>query len=436
MKKHYNDIVLLKEENLIELNRLIEQEKIIENLMIKAKNGFDDNRELIPKENNLLENIDKLGVQEKSLKKLDNLKKKSDEQKGKLQVENEYTNSLLNMIANERSNIKNTIDCYNENKERLRKINLSFRNIGLNLIENSNKSQNLEEINKGMKEEIIRIKNMINSQKDKVGNLSQSLDRQKNEIVNKKQAVKEKFITLEKVINCNKEDFKTRIIEIEKLKIKKLNNENKINRIILGLDLIKRYNFNKFRYLIEAEKSNKRDITKYLLECEDYTYFKNAKFSFVIDENLNNSQYRHSASIKEEEMNSKNHLQNLKSKFDKLDIEYDEIYNFYTKILNKQHFVKEYLSLFNNKQINLESKKEKYTRIVHDIMSKNYKNFKEIIKSNSKLKTIKKLDLTEFKQNQSQRTYDFNLMDYNKSFYNKCEKMIQVVNSFLNYISS
>jgi len=242
MKKHYNDIVLLKEENLIELNRLIEQEKIIENLMIKAKNGFDDNRELIPKENNLLENIDKLGVQEKSLKKLDNLKKKSDEQKGKLQVENEYTNSLLNMIANERSNIKNTIDCYNENKERLRKINLSFRNIGLNLIENSNKSQNLEEINKGMKEEIIRIKNMINSQKDKVGNLSQSLDRQKNEIVNKKQAVKEKFITLEKVINCNKEDFKTRIIEIEKLKIKKLNNENKINRIILGLDLIKRYN--------------------------------------------------------------------------------------------------------------------------------------------------------------------------------------------------
>ena len=276
MKKHYNDIVLLKEENLIELNRLIEQEKILENLMIKAKNGFDDNRELIPKENNLLENIDKLGVQEKSLKKLDNLKKKSDEQKGKLQVENEYTNSLLNMIANERSNIKNTIDCYNENKERLRKINLSFRNIGLNLIENSNKSQNLEEINKGMKEEIIRIKNMINSQKDKVGNLSQSLDRQKNEIVNKKQAVKEKFITLEKVINCNKEDFKTRIIEIEKLKIKKLNNENKINRIILGLDLIKRYNFNKFRYLIEAEKSNKREYGRAQLRIQkDDVIFKN-----------------------------------------------------------------------------------------------------------------------------------------------------------------
>ena len=47
---------------------------------------------------------------------------------------------------------------------------------------------------------------------------------------------------MEKDIQWQKKEISFKIAETEKMKIKKLNNENTINRIILGLDLIKRLN--------------------------------------------------------------------------------------------------------------------------------------------------------------------------------------------------
>lgn len=48
-------------------------------------------------------------------------------------------------------------------------------------------------------------------------------------------------------------------------------------------------------------------------------------------------------------MYSKKHLDNLKEKFDKLDINYDEILNLFTKYTNKQQFSKDYIEMFNAK---------------------------------------------------------------------------------------
>ena len=47
---------------------------------------------------------------------------------------------------------------------------------------------------------------------------------------------------MEKDIQWQKKEISFKIAETEKMKIKKLNNENTINRVILGLDLIKRLN--------------------------------------------------------------------------------------------------------------------------------------------------------------------------------------------------
>ena len=175
-------------------------------------------------------------------KKIDYLSRKKEENNKKLKDESEYTNNLLNMIMNEKTNLKNSDDNYNENKEKLRKINLTIKNIHSNIRENSIKSKNLDGMNKGLNSKINRMHELIKSQKKKVGYLSFSLDNNNLDIIKKKKDFDEKFTEMEKDIQWQKKEISFKIAETEKMKIKKLNNENTINRVILGLDLIKRLN--------------------------------------------------------------------------------------------------------------------------------------------------------------------------------------------------
>ena len=241
MKKHLNDVLMIKQENLIEIDKLINQEKILEKLIINIGPSLLDNQSEAVPEENIEESKEKSVINEKYRSKMECLKRKNDEQKDKLQVENEYTNSLINMIRNEKCNMKNSEDNYNEYKERFRKINLPLKNIELNIKENSNKNTCLLEMNKGLKDEIERMHGLINTQKNKLGYLSFSLDKQKTEILKKKDEVKEKNMVKEREMTINKEEMKIKILETERMKVRKLNDENRISRIILGLDLIKRY---------------------------------------------------------------------------------------------------------------------------------------------------------------------------------------------------
>ena len=145
MKKHLNDCQLMIKENSNEIDRYIKQEKWFEKLLL---NAFDhrsiDHSEVISAENNSDESFDV----EQFKNKLEYLTKKKDEQENKLFKENEYTNSLLNMISNEKSNLKSSEDNYIEYKEKLRKINLTLRNIEQNINEHSNQSKNFVRINR------------------------------------------------------------------------------------------------------------------------------------------------------------------------------------------------------------------------------------------------------------------------------------------------
>jgi hypothetical protein len=102
------------------------------------------------------------------------------------------------------------------------------------------------------------------------------------------------------------------------------------------------------RYLIDGEKQNDKDIAKILFESQDYTYFKNIKFLFK-EESKSNSTYWYQAKQMEDEMHSSIYLSKLKEKFDNMNIDYNEILNFSTKIIMKQQFATEYLTLFKTK---------------------------------------------------------------------------------------
>ena len=87
------------------------------------------------------------------------------------------------------------------------------------------------------------------------------------------------------------------------------------------------------------------------------------------------------------------------------------------------------------KQINLETKKDKYSKRVNEIIAKNYKNIDDLIKSNSKIEHfIKKFELKLFREPE-EPTYIFDLKNSNKEFYKKCNNLVDEIRSFIQNIS-
>lgn len=134
-------------------------------------------------------------------------------------------------------------------------------------------------------------------------------------------------------------------------------------------------------------------------------------------------------------MSSQGYLLNLKSKFHSLDLGENDLSNFYTKIMKRQQFCQEYMSSFNYKVILLEAKKDRFSRRVREILSKNMKNINEIIESNHRFQdVVKKFELTPPKITSESKRYDFDLIDGNVAFYQNCRNNIQTINKFLDYL--
>jgi hypothetical protein len=231
-------LLVLKKYNSNEINSLENQERKFD-LLIKAATEVKPNFKEELQEMNLIEDS-RENLPEEVKISFEMLKNKREEQKSKLLVENEYTNSIMNMIKNEKNNLKSSEDKYFEFKDKLRKIKLSMTNIEINIKEGFKKSKNMVSMNKGLKEEIEKMNNLILNQNNQVGFISFSLERQTSEVLKTRQILKEKNMVLDRETKLKKLEMKTMVVEAAKQKILKLNNENRASRLVLGLDLIKR----------------------------------------------------------------------------------------------------------------------------------------------------------------------------------------------------
>ena len=85
----------------------------------------------------------------------------------------------------------------------------------------------------------------------------------------------------------------------------------------------------------------------------------------------------------------------------------------------------------------LESKKDQYSKRITEIVTKNYKNISEIIKSNSRIEaSLKKFNSLNAKPEKEENKYEFEINYNNKGFMKKCENLIQEISSFLDNILS
>ena len=79
-------------------------------------------------------------------------------------------------------------------------------------------------------------------------------------------------------------------------------------------------------------------------------------------------------------------LNEIINKFNYIDLKYDEVYDFYTKIISLANFRRKKMIELNKKVINLETKKQNYIKKVNLIINNDIKNMNSLIEKNIKFK--------------------------------------------------
>jgi len=233
----------------------------------------------------------------------------------------------------------------------------------------------------------------------------------------------EKEILLKK----EKENVISELNKIAEIKLSKMNKEGEVIKLILGLNIIK-------KYYVDMDKQSKEINNQILLKSDDYKIFTAERYSLIDFDNAtiilqttsNTTEHEvketHSATshnnIKHPEKYSKIYLKDIKNAFDNFDIDYEILYNFYSKIINKTSFYHHNMMTLNMKIIKLENSKDVYTIRVQNIMKNNYKNFGDLVKNNSRFANFMKNYQDELKMKSEMKQNKILVSDLNAYFSN------------------
>ena len=299
---------------------------------MSLEKNCDDEKIELKKNFNHEEEINNAILEER----IENLKKIKIDYFSKKSNELDYTNSLGHMIEMEKINL------FNQNKEKmeindiLSKIQLSYKNIDANYSVRNIKSRKITNLN-----------NQVLTQGCKSEDLIQSLQRHKIQIAASKENLKQKQTILEKNIRIQKDVIKKSIHSVENMKKSKIFMEKEAVRLILGLDIIKKYyKMILFRYILNSNINE--DIVKSLKDSEEYRIFscsrgpsnpekKQSKQRLSVIQNF----YSRSRTFSTDEQfptKYKINTHEISNKFKNLDIEYEQLFDLYTKIINKKQF--------------------------------------------------------------------------------------------------
>lgn len=175
------------------------------------------------------------------LNRIEHLKKIKRDFIEKFKKDMEYNSSLKSMIERERLNLNKICENIISLKENSKGIDLTKKSLAQNYTEKVRKNQKINSLSRDFKDEVQRLKGLINTQINNVENVSINIDRQKIELQMSKEQLKEKNIHLEDRNKIKKQEVKDLIVDVGKVKNINKVKENHFFKVIIGLDLLKRY---------------------------------------------------------------------------------------------------------------------------------------------------------------------------------------------------
>ena len=142
-------------------------------------------------------------------------------------------------------------------------------------------------------------------------------------------------------------------------KEKKKEKENEYINLILGLHFFQ-------KNIIETDKNQKDLNTKEIQKSNDYKNLMGKEHFSVIDDSEdskvintdNNIMTTSSNKHKKKGKRTKIPLSEIKKKFEEINLTFDEVYNYYIKMISAENFARKTMINLNNKQIELEKKKD------------------------------------------------------------------------------
>ncbi len=495
LKNYYNDILITNQTEELNIKKLkIENDKN-EN---KYKTLLDSKNIILPNEKISFNEIENLKYTSEKIKNIIyELMNQKQELDFKLKNEIEYSKTIEYMFEDEKDKIQKI---HEETLEIENKLNIIRKHKTLlvkNLIKQQEKKKNYNNVLQKIEKDIHLILNVINSQDQKHKELDGIITKKEfenNEIKNNIKYKKEKNII---EFNTHKENTINLINKANEQQNEKIEKERNYIKTILCLNLIQKFFIHKkgFNYNELIESKDYKDLIGDIFIIKDendnilfnskiYEFpFKKEKIIKILNRKLFNetlNEFHHfqknfsnerkvlskstsnlNKKIKKYRINSadisnlyytKMDLSQLIEKFDEITITKNEIFEYNSKMMNKIKFYQNELMFYNHKILLFENKKEKFKKKVNEIISKNYKNFYDLIINNSKFENFIKnnsdlIKLSQEKEIQFRKSkvnFFFTTQISNKKsveitsieLYKNCHKLIRENKNFFKEILS
>lgn len=482
LKSHYNELNSIRTNGDKKINQLEEKNKDYNQKLNELEKLKDIN---IPCSNKIISIKDQgLFVESKEVveKKIVGLMQKKASLQENLTNEYEYSNTLVHMIDCEKKKMESISKQIVDYEEKCTAIKLTRKNLQENEVEFNKREANYTQLKNTVDNEINKLCKVIDNQQESILKLNNELQLDKDLLDKRKAEIQQLEANKKDELTLKRNDILSRIKETQSTKDVTISKENYYIKLILGLHILQNY-FLSFAGNSESslDKFNEKDV----LDSKEYKQFvsdriilndtitMSNKHSAFLDKNvaskLNLKCRANNTSSASNDQDSENlgkeqlkrsslsgkkpgsqgskdvvsviDIQDLKIKFEKIDIDFEKIYNFYTKLNSQISHYHSTMMTFNLKQINLESKKDVYSQKVKEILRKNYRNFDELIRSNSKFKNF----MQDY-QNDIKKEYESSInckvleidelpVDYSE-FYFKCNSLISEFKAFFDFLIS
>jgi hypothetical protein len=338
------------------------------------------------------------------INKINELKEKTEDTKFNVKNEEEYSSTLKYLMEDSKCLLMKINEDILNTEQKIHYIKLIRKNLNENITNRNNENIESNKMNNILEEQIDKIQEVLNDQKDKKISIEKT-----NKIKEEKlEQLKERFEDNQKInkikFKKHKEEVLDKINAYKYRKNEKIDKEKKIVNFIIGFYFFQKYFINKNRENKDKEVDDSIDMTECKKDIEFNNFMKGEQYCLQSEseeneeENIKSDKRIKKIKIKDKKKIHKISFEEIKERFDELDLKYDEFYDFFTKIISKANFSRKKMTSLNERLITLETLKNKYTQKVDDIILKDYKNLYDIINNAKKYDEIRKEQIIRFQR--------------------------------------
>lgn len=378
MKKYYNYLLNENKQTLISIESEKEKNEkmIMKEIELKDSKNFSINSYEKISVLNPLESVDEIRY------RIEKLESDLYEVKSKYKSVEEYTSTITHLIEKEKWQLKNIDDEIVVQENKMKEIMKANRVLDMN-IEQKNKIQiSSKKYLMTIDDELEKVNKMMTHQELKKKKL-QTITQKKNDYyVQLKTNYYTTTLNTREQLALIKSNQMDELRSIEEYQCKRAKKEKKYTSLILGMLIIQKYfldNANPYSIDAQALKSSKEYT---LLFSDHYIIKKNSTETKQSIQTIQTKESKESQKTRKSMIN----LEESIHQFNALNLNIKQLKTYYRQLLTNEQFTRKKMMDLNEKVLSLSYLKDAYTAKVNEIISKDYKNFKNLIKGNSRFK--------------------------------------------------